>query len=64
MESHIRYADVIWGDLSQTKLHTLQRIQDRALSLIKVQESKNKSGVGSYQCWKGNLSSTDLCFTF
>ena len=34
VESHIRYADVVWGNLSKIKLHTLQRFQDRALSII------------------------------
>ena len=33
-ESHLRYADVIWGNLSQTKLAALQRLQDRAYSII------------------------------
>ena len=31
VESHIRYADVVWGNLSKTKLHILQRFQDLAL---------------------------------
>ena len=35
VESHIRYADVIWSNLSLTKVQTLQRFQDRALSLNK-----------------------------
>ena len=35
VESHIRYADVVWGNLPKTKLHTLQLFQDRALSIIK-----------------------------
>ena len=28
IESHLRYADVIWGNLSKTKLAALQRLQD------------------------------------
>ena len=34
IESHLRYADVIWGSLSKTKLAALQRLQDRACSII------------------------------
>ena len=33
-ESHIRYADVIKGDVSNSKMESLQRFQDRALSII------------------------------
>ena len=34
IESHLRYGDVIWGGLSKTKLAALQRLQDRACSII------------------------------
>ena len=34
VESHLRYANVIWGSLPKTKLNTLQRLQDRACSII------------------------------
>ena len=34
VESHLRYADVIWGSLSKKKLAALQRLQDRACSII------------------------------
>ena len=34
MESQLRYADVIWDSLSKTKLAGLQRLQDRACSII------------------------------
>ena len=34
IESHIRYADVIWGSLSNTKIEFLQYLQDRAVSII------------------------------
>ena len=34
MGSHLRYADVIWSSLSKTKLAGLQRLQDRACSII------------------------------
>ena len=33
-ESHLRYANVIWGSLPKSKLSTLQRLQDRARSII------------------------------
>ena len=33
-ESHSRYADVIWDSLSNTKIEFLQRLQDRAVSMI------------------------------
>ena len=34
IESHIRCADVTWGSLSNTKIECLQRLQDRAASMI------------------------------
>ena len=34
IESHLRYAGVIWGSLSKTKLASLQRLQDRVCSII------------------------------
>ena len=34
IESHLRYADVIWCSLSKTKLASLQCLQDRACSII------------------------------
>ena len=33
-ESHLRYGDELWGSLSATKLEHLQRLQDRATTLI------------------------------
>ena len=33
-ESHLRYGDELWGSLSTTKLEHLQRLQDRARTLI------------------------------
>ena len=33
-ESHLRYADVLWGSPSETKRAALQRLQDRAYSII------------------------------
>ena len=34
IESHLRYADVIWGSLSETKIAAFQCLQDRAYSII------------------------------
>ena len=34
VESHLRYADEVWGSLPNTKLDTLQRLQDRARAII------------------------------
>ena len=42
VESHIRYADVIWGRLSNTKKESLQRLQDRTISIIEISISRIK----------------------
>ena len=34
VESHLRYANIIWGSLPTSKLNILQRLQDRARSII------------------------------
>ena len=34
VESHVRYANVVWGSLSNTKLEGPQRLQNRAQSII------------------------------
>ena len=34
VESHLQNANVIWGSLPKSKLNTLQRLQDRARSII------------------------------
>ena len=46
VKSHIRYTDVVWGNLPKTKLHTLQCFQDRTLSIIKYAKIKDE--------WQGN----------
>ena len=43
IESHLRYANVIWGSLPKSKLNTLQRLQDRARSIIGKARLKLKS---------------------
>ena len=41
-ECHLRYSDELWGNLSNTKLQHLQRLQTNAKSLI--ENSRLKSG--------------------
>ena len=41
VESHLRYANVIWGSLPTSKLNTLQRLQDRARSIIDKARKKD-----------------------
>ena len=41
VESHLRYADVVWGSLSETKITALQRLQNRAFEIIQVSKIKD-----------------------
>ena len=41
LAAYIRYADVIWGSLSNTKIEFLQRLQDRAVSMIHMSRIKD-----------------------
>ena len=41
MESHLRYADVIWGSLPARKIETLQRLQNRAQLIIETTRVKD-----------------------
>ena len=41
VKSHSRYADVIWGSLSNTKIEFRQRLQDRAASMIHTSRIKD-----------------------
>ena len=34
VESHLRYADVVWGTISDTNITALQRLQNRAFEII------------------------------
>ena len=53
LESHLRYSDELWGKLSNTKLDHLQRLQNRARTLI--EGSRLKDG------WRCNwLSASNL----
>ena len=42
VESYMRCADVIWGRLSITKKESLQRLQDRAISIIGTSRMKDE----------------------
>ena len=41
MESHLRYADVIWGSLPARKIETTQRLQNRAQLIIETARVKD-----------------------
>ena len=41
IDSHMRYADVIWGSLSNTKIEFRQRLHDRAVSMIHTSRIKD-----------------------
>ena len=46
VESHLRYANVVWGALPSTKLSTLQKYQNSAFNLIessKMKDAYNKN---------------------
>ena len=42
MESHLRYGNMVWGHLPETKLHTLQKIQNMAFYLIESAPIKDQ----------------------
>ena len=56
VESHIRYADVIWGNLSNSKMKSLQRFQDRAISIIDTARIKDD--------WSKNFLQVKQLITF
>ena len=56
VESHLRYANVIWGTLSDTKISTLQKYQNRALDLIESSKMKD--------AWNKNLMNITQLTTF
>ena len=55
VESHLRYANVIWGALSDTKISTLQKYQNRALDLIESSQ---------VDAWSKNLVNISQLITF
>ena len=40
-ESHLRFADVVWGSLSNTKITARERLQNRALEIIQASKIKD-----------------------
>ena len=56
VESHMRYADVIWGSLTHSKKESLQRLQDRAIFIIETARIKDK--------WSNNLLSAEQLVMF
>ena len=42
VESHLRYGNLIWGHLSTTRLHNLQKLKDRAITLIQSAPIKDR----------------------
>ena len=45
-ESHLRYGDIVWSALSNTKLSKLQRLQIRARKLIENAKYKDGTVIG------------------
>ena len=41
VESHLRYADVVWGSLSNTKISALQRLQNREFDITEASKIKD-----------------------
>ena len=56
VESHIRFADVIWGSVSNSKMESLQRLQDRAISIIDTARIKDD--------WSKNFLQVKQLITF
>ena len=56
VESHLRYANVIWGALSNTKIRILQKYQNMALDLIESSKMKD--------AWNKNLMNISQLITF
>ena len=44
VESHMRYADIIWGSPSNSKIESLQRLQGGAISMIHASRIKEATG--------------------
>ena len=56
VESHLRYANVVWGSLSNTKLEALQRLQNRAHSIIERAKIKDQ--------WSGDWLTVEQLINF
>ena len=49
IESHLRYGNIIWGCISDTKINTLQKLKSRAKTLI--EKAKYKDGWIKVNLW-------------
>ena len=56
IESHMRYADVIWGSLSNSRKESLQRLQHRAISMIDTSKIKDE--------WSNNFLHVEQLISF
>ena len=56
VESHLRYANVVWGSLSNTELEALQRLQNRAHSIIERAKIKDQ--------WSGDCLTVEQLINF
>ena len=59
VESNLRYADVVCGSLSNTKITALQRLQNRAFEIIQASKIKD-SLIRPTLCIDQLLNKTDL----
>ena len=41
VESHLRYADVVWGSLSNIKISAIERQQNCAFHIVEASKIKN-----------------------
>ena len=55
LESQLRYGDVVWGSLPRAKLAALQRLQTRALKIIRNAKIKDTWSCPWDECRKHNL---------
>ena len=56
VESHLRYANVVWGSLSNTNVEALQRFQNRAHSIIEKAKVKDQ--------WSSNWLTVEQLINF
>ena len=56
IESHLRYANVVWGSIPSSKLEVLQCLQNRARSIIQKAKIKDK--------WREDLLSVEQWIRF
>ena len=56
VESHLRYATIVWGSLSNAKLEALHRLQNRAQSIIERAKIKDQ--------WSGDWLNVEQLINF